>query len=573
MAFLRMKTSNGHVIGEVYSAFQKSIRRGLLNEALYFGSQIASASKNALKKRIMLIILEDICDLELCLEVNEISLDGDFNTVITKACLSPKTHISAWLNRVSVQHLIDDKSVCEDRMDALVSANHELKAAVRGMYLLATKKPEQIFDELEPLFTNVCTLKSMKSLFKYCNNTPLLWLVLILQSTRPEFRSKTSVEEVGRVEIPSLLEIPDWAYDKHTSVGKKMKRGYQHFFEVSLVMLPRRYGTAEEPYEAEAKALYLSNELKTSQVLSSFKRKSVCFCKANDSDVKDQSTSFHNSDDLDSLNKAKRVKVEEFHQISESQTTEVLQAQCITSKGKPKVLFFRDNSLSSEIFVAKGPCPPSVLVQNLASQRLKVLLGLPHIFMEKRVMDAEHPPLLGQQPGWYLVSELAGIEKKEFSFDNFQLRTTKLEENVRISTNSICHWKDEFLLEGSRELIVSCLLALAFRKCIGTNDTCARNLLIVDASVLSIDDPALFSSTPFIWKKVVNGKLSKQFKEVLSHYWEDVRKELGQWIEKIAILQAENDEELGQCNVTLENLQQFSDVAVLLAQSTCNWKF
>ena len=79
---------------------QKSIRRGLEDKALYFAEQIASVSENALKKRICLIVLEDVCNIELAFKCFESPLDMDkLRDLTIAAARAPKTHMSAWLNK------------------------------------------------------------------------------------------------------------------------------------------------------------------------------------------------------------------------------------------------------------------------------------------------------------------------------------------------------------------------------------------------------------------------------------------------------------------------------------------
>ena len=46
------------------------------------------------------------------------------------------------------------------------------------------------------------------------------------------------------------LEIPDYALDKHTFRGKKMGRGWDHFFEEGAKLVNQ---TLEDPYEDKAK--------------------------------------------------------------------------------------------------------------------------------------------------------------------------------------------------------------------------------------------------------------------------------------------------------------------------------
>src|SRR5690606_24133940 len=59
MAFLRRKSKSGFVMEEVYSGLQKSVRRGLEKEALFFSQELGGEFPNALKKRIVMLALED----------------------------------------------------------------------------------------------------------------------------------------------------------------------------------------------------------------------------------------------------------------------------------------------------------------------------------------------------------------------------------------------------------------------------------------------------------------------------------------------------------------------------------
>ena len=56
-----LKTTNGYAFSEVASAFQKSIRRGLEEEALYWGTELdKSGYGEYVWKRIRIIVSEDI---------------------------------------------------------------------------------------------------------------------------------------------------------------------------------------------------------------------------------------------------------------------------------------------------------------------------------------------------------------------------------------------------------------------------------------------------------------------------------------------------------------------------------
>lgn len=191
MAFLRKKSENGHVLSEVYSGFQKAMRRGLVPDSMYYARQIRSVSSNALKKRICLNILEDICSIKLCMEV----YSGDENDsdqmelLLMKGLLFKKTHVSAWLNRYAVDCLLVKNNVIDMNIGKLVQEGKELEAAIRGMYFRAADRNKEIFEELECVLPSLnLSIESAWKIFRYCNDSPLVWLNIILSVTRQEIR-------------------------------------------------------------------------------------------------------------------------------------------------------------------------------------------------------------------------------------------------------------------------------------------------------------------------------------------------------------------------------------------------
>lgn len=49
--------------------------------------------------------------------------------------------------------------------------------------------------------------------------------------------------------------VPDVGHDKHTAAGRKMSRGFDHFFDEGAKLIPSRYEDdfAHDPYEEDAK--------------------------------------------------------------------------------------------------------------------------------------------------------------------------------------------------------------------------------------------------------------------------------------------------------------------------------
>jgi replication-associated recombination protein RarA len=76
--FATMPTPNGHLAGEVASALQKSLRRGLERESLYFASELDLAGfPDYLWRRLRIIASEDVgmADPQVAVQVRALSLN------------------------------------------------------------------------------------------------------------------------------------------------------------------------------------------------------------------------------------------------------------------------------------------------------------------------------------------------------------------------------------------------------------------------------------------------------------------------------------------------------------------
>lgn len=63
---------------------------------------------------------------------------------------------------------------------------------------------------------------------------------------------------VRGMNVDSMSEIPDWALDKHTTKGRQLGRGFQHFKSVGT-LLNNEIG--EDPYKEDAFKVWESNKL------------------------------------------------------------------------------------------------------------------------------------------------------------------------------------------------------------------------------------------------------------------------------------------------------------------------
>jgi hypothetical protein len=103
--FLRKPTRDNITIGMCYSIFQKCIRRGLVEEALHYGRLIKlDGTPNALRKRMVLVCLEDMGHWSLALELKGLK-DSQLLDYIQIMCANKKTHLTAYLSRICLYEI------------------------------------------------------------------------------------------------------------------------------------------------------------------------------------------------------------------------------------------------------------------------------------------------------------------------------------------------------------------------------------------------------------------------------------------------------------------------------------
>ncbi|GMH85192.1 hypothetical protein TrST_g10912 [Triparma strigata] len=228
-----------------YSALQKSFRSGDLNKTSFWSHQIGDLYPNALRKRLCQNSLEDACGLNFalsCLKNTKAPKKPSFeelNPYVTALTGMKKTHSAAWLNRVAADHLFRGLSG-DPKGDEVEQAAYALKLHSEGSE-----------SELLSLYG-----EELMGLYKYTNKDPLTFMCKILISGRPELAAIQGFA-LGPLPPPSPQQVLDHYNDKHTKLGKKLGRGYQHFLENLILHNPVYVGSAE-PYKQQAEHLYLN---------------------------------------------------------------------------------------------------------------------------------------------------------------------------------------------------------------------------------------------------------------------------------------------------------------------------
>jgi hypothetical protein len=494
MAFLRLKTAHGCSMADAYSAFQKYVRRGDIDYALYWGAQIGRDSAgikgypNALKKRLLQHALEDIGHIKYAIRLLNTVKKPTWDELapwIVLFCQLPKTRAAAWINRVAVEYI-----------GAPSRAPSALLKVVAETLLLhrdgKTKELEEIYG------------KEVMKLYKEINNEVLAFhaYLLVKEGVIEPEKMSMIMPTVPMVDLETRREIPDWVYDKHTAKGKAMGRGYTHFLE-TMVVEPRLFD-GSDPFEVEARALYMNGrEQRVRHILAeSLVLKPVA-----------APTRL-----VSKLKRRPRIASEEPAEVpgdlKAAGFKRFLQAQPITGRSKPRTWFATDSAGAH--VVIKGPMTKKELEMCVKSEAVKVLLGLPNTNL--RILE-DLPYIIQDSLVDYTVLPTRTV-------------TTKLETDICVPENlAVPGWSHE-LIEDS-EMAYKILEGLLFRKVVGANDACTRNFIVLDGVVYSIDDAALGVETEFMWK-VALVKPLKKYQDALDACWSRLVEIIAVWREKLA---------------------------------------
>ncbi len=455
MAFMRQTTSHGHIMAEAYSCFQKYVRRGDVDGALYWGAQIGTTYPNALKKRLLQHALEDVCHpgyaLDLLGAVKKPTFEGLVPWIVA-LCRLRKSRAAAWMNRVAVQYVGDPGG----------APSALLMSAARALVLHRDAKLE----DLRATFG-----ADALRLYKELNNEVLIFHCLLLVRHGVVAPDAYVVAGTCNADLETVRVVPDFALDKHTARGKRLGRGYAHFLE-TMVVAPRLH-EGPDPYEAEARALYTDGkEQRVRHILAS------------------------------SLPTMPMARTDPF-----DGATEVVQAQLLTGAHKPRVW----HAVRDGVYIViKGPVSTKERDACLAMEDLKTRLRLPRTGLHVE--------------GEYLVMNSVVAHTNLAT----HVASSKLEKEVRVLTGAgVPVWKPDFLTNP--QLVFRLFVSLLLRKIAGANDTCARNFLVDDGRVYSIDDAALGTTTPYMWKKPLSADSAKAHAEALARVWPRVARRMAKW--------------------------------------------
>jgi len=469
MAFLRKKTTAHDELsmGHCYSAFQKCVRRGLTSNALYYGSVIRECgSLNVIKKRLIQFALEDFAWWEIAVDIFMKISDENYKKYIIVLCNSEKTHVTAYMQRIALETIIDSDfkteivpNEFEKAFPIVVKWYREfLVGNIRKLFGTSGNIENKIFTLMKEVLVFTCyILYKEKVLRRNVSN------INDIDDQKYESKRLEPDLESGR-------PLPYWVYDKHVSNGVK---GYKFFFEHGLVYDKKLF--INDPYEKQARDLYIKIGKKTKVLIEEAKEK-----------IEEEKRKENNS-------------LEEIY-LREKGFDRVLQIQLLTRRNTPKVFFC---GMNGEDCVVKGPLTQRQMLTMKKIEIMKKDLSLPsfNIFFveDERMYWAVTPCLL-----------------KNVDYEDFIFKESKLEQRRKIYNGVSCHIEvGNLTIEEWRYFILSQL----FKTIVTCNDCPKRNFLVYGEKVFSIDDHVDFDQN----KKITIVPRMKQIE--IEEYKENFREQ------------------------------------------------
>jgi len=182
----KLQTEDGYPFDEVTSALQKSIRRGLEEEAMFWAAELETRYQDYLWKRLQVISVEDI-------------------------------------------------GIADPQVVLYVAEMRRIYQEIRKEY---DKEPK----------------KKSRSFRMALGNA----ILAMCRAKKSRIGDEFQIVIYGRREAGWKLPVPDYALDRHTSRGRGMRRGQEHFWSEGVKL--SNESKLENPYSGEAVSIRTKKE-------------------------------------------------------------------------------------------------------------------------------------------------------------------------------------------------------------------------------------------------------------------------------------------------------------------------
>ena len=353
----------------------------------------------------------------------------------------------------------------------------DLLTTMKKLVYLVAKEK---FDKIISFYQKYYPNMELKKIYKFINNNRCFIYALAAKFVCPYVEEKYEVKNDIKFnyEFNKDFVLPDYVYDKHTLQGKD--KSYA-FFINNIILIPRK---EETEIEKKAKEIYISTN---------------------------NSTGFW-------LEKRKNEKI-----MEKVATGKLIQAQLITLKWKSPVYYYDKNNNNKYEYVLKKKMKRTEMENCVKSDTIKKIINLQNLNI-----TIENDNLV--------MKNIITIDPQ-----NTVVKTSKLESNVNIYNGEHYHYNHKQLDKLNNDELIQLFEILLFRKIIGTNDTCQRNIIHIDNKLVSIDDPMLLKETEFMWKNPLSKELAGKYYLKLKDNFEKIQNFI-----KNAVGKIKENKELGK---------------------------
>lgn len=475
--FRSERSLNGFSLDVLKSGLQKYIRRGNTEKAvfcageLFFFSEAGKEGERIItnfKHRLMVILLEDVCNLSLVsncfLDIKAMTQESVCGAIV-KMCISDKARICSHARAVftAPKSLIQGSSYLKKVYEDIVQTNTDLagwcekfsiefsnrkvscvyyafkihysEELLKKAYKRRKKSSWFIFSILKiPIFEDLfLELQNLKEGF-------LCWLVPLLHALNyiPHGEVNETKEQFSfEANKSSLIELDEFVFDKHTLQGKGS--GRERFVQEGAFVFPEASFVVPE-----WKAVY----------------------------------------------EAKNDVCGELYETKEYEF--IIRAQLVTRRSGQDVYFAKDVH-SQRIVVVKGPFEKEGIPQRVREFALiKKARGLPYLNFEVKKLIPDRWPegtplglrnnVSRERASWFLVTDslLTSFKEKEKSSKLWPSTTV-------VDFEEYFHLDFESLTDGE---MTDYVLNLLTRYEYGVGDLADRNFLHYNGRILSIDEEA-----------------------------------------------------------------------------------
>lgn len=464
----------------IYSALQKSLRRGNIQLAIEMGYEFAE-HPNALKKRLIQNCTEDCPNLNL---INDI-----FNTppelsklmpFIPAICKHVKNHDGCFGMRIACER----DPIYEPPKFGL---NHD------DLLTMLCKLLGHICQNDESTFITYfqkrCPMINLTKIYNFIDKHITFLYSLCVWESVEYINEKYELEPFDfdeNKQFDMSLKLPDYVYDKHVQNSPIENKTFAFFLE-NLILYPRK---EESEIEKEGRRLYLETNKGCGEFIKMKKSKVI---QKKEKSQKKIYEMFSFSETKKSENKPEKqqetnINLNDVPDVLNEQNIELIQTQLVTKSYKPKTYYCSLNKGKSFDFILKGPFTneEEIDTQILSNVIKQKILPMKSYYQIKKVT-------LRNQP-YFITINLIPIDKNLTT-----VKSSKIETNSTVYDGNKYFFNHQIVESLSNSEAIELLKILAFRKIIGNDDTCIRNIIYVDKHIYSIDDAVMLRKTPYIF--------------------------------------------------------------------------